>query len=59
MNNEFFYCHSPALHKFLQSHGQRYICVGLNEKTLRKFWKYRRTDELHELLREWAKNKPA
>lgn len=59
MTNEFFYCYSMNLQSFLQSHGQRYICAGLNEKTMRKFWQYRRSDELHELLREWAENKPA
>lgn len=56
--NEFYYCHSPRLHAFLQERGQRYICVGLNEKTLRKFWQYRRTDALHTLLAEWADGKP-
>lgn len=56
--NEFFYCYSPKLHSFLHSRGHRYICTGLNEGTLRKFWQYKRTDELHEALREWAENKP-
>lgn len=57
--NEFFYCYSPKLHAFLQAEGQRYICAGLNEDTLRKFWQYRRTDELHTLLERWTENKPA
>lgn len=57
--NEFYYTHSHRLHSFLQERGQRYICVGLNEKTLRKFWQYRRSDELHALLKEWAENKTA
>lgn len=57
--NEFYYCYSMKLHAFLSEHGQRYICAGLNEKTMRKFWQYKRTDELHRLLREWAENKPA
>lgn len=56
--NDFFYCYSPKLHAFLQANKQRYICAGLNEDTLRKFWQYRRTGELHALLKEWAENKP-
>jgi hypothetical protein len=60
MNNdkEFFYCYSPNLHDFLRAHGQRYICAGLNENTMRKFWQYRRTDELNRLLKEYAANNP-
>lgn len=57
--NEFFYCHSPKLHAFLQSNGQRYICVGLNENTLRKFWQYKRSADLNALLKEWADNNPS
>lgn len=59
MTNEFYYCYSLNLHKHLQANGQRYICTGLNDSTMVKFWQYRRTDKLHELLREWAENKPA
>ena len=58
MNNGYFYCHSPKLHDYLQRNGQRYICVGLNENTLKKFWQYRRSDELHRLLDDWKANKP-
>lgn len=58
MNEGFFYCHSPNLHEYLQRNGQRYICVGLNENTLKKFWQYRRSDELHRLLSEWQANRP-
>lgn len=57
-SKDFFYCHSANLQRFLARNGQRYICVGLNENTLKKFWQYRRTGELHRLLDEWAANKP-
>lgn len=57
-NNEFFYCYSAKLHSYLKANGQRYICAGLNDKTYKKFWQYRRSDELHSLLAEWAENKP-
>lgn len=56
--NEFFYCYSPNLHEFLRANGQRYICAGLNENTMRKFWQYRRDEKLDELLRQWRENKP-
>lgn len=59
MQNEFYYCYSPRLHVFLQEQAQRYICVGLNEKTLRKFWQYPRNSELDALLNEWQANRPA
>ncbi|MDH5159836.1 hypothetical protein P5X88_02745 [Heyndrickxia oleronia] len=57
--NEFYYCYSPNLQAFLQTQGQRFICVGLNEKTLRKFWQYKRSAELDELLTKWQAQKPA
>lgn len=56
--NEFYYCYSVNLQAFLQTKGLRYICAGLNENTMRKFWQYHRTDKLHIALDEWAKGKP-
>lgn len=56
--NDYFYCYSPKLHVYLRTRGQRYICAGLNEGTLRKFWQYKRNDELDELLSEWHANNP-
>lgn len=57
-NNEFFYCHSPNLHRYLRDRGQRYICAGLNVRTKLTFWQYRRSDELSALLDEWHANRP-
>ncbi len=59
MQNGFYYCYSANLYEFLRDHNQRYICVGLNENTLRKFWQYARTPELDRLLTEWQRRKPA
>ncbi len=56
--NEFYYCYSIKLQTFIKAKGFRYICAGLNENTMRKFWLYKRTDELHAVLDEWAKSKP-
>lgn len=58
MNNEFFYCYSIKLHEYLRANGLSYICAGLNENTMRKFWQYKRDDKLNELLRMWRENKP-
>jgi hypothetical protein len=58
MNNDFYYCYSTKLHDFLRENGVRYICAGLNENTLRKFWQYRRSDELNGLLAQWNVRKP-
>jgi hypothetical protein len=57
-SREFFYCYSPNLHEFLKARGQRYICSGLHEKTLRKFWQYRRDEKLNGLLAEYERNNP-
>lgn len=56
--NEFFYCYSPNLHEFLRANGQRYICAGLNENTMRKFWQYKRTPEFERLLAEYTAKNP-
>lgn len=56
--NEFFYCYSTNLHDFLRLRGVRYICAGLNETTLRKFWQYRRDERLNELLTQYREGKP-
>ncbi|MEK4178550.1 hypothetical protein NSQ61_02990 [Aeribacillus sp. FSL K6-1121] len=56
--NEFFYCYSPNLHEFLRTNGQRYICAGLNENTMRKFWQYKRTPEFERLLATYTTNNP-
>lgn len=55
---EFYYCYSPNQHDFLRKHGVRYICAGLNESTMRKFWQYRRDERLNELLTQYAESNP-
>ncbi|AUM66385.1 hypothetical protein C0R09_18705 [Brevibacillus laterosporus] len=57
-SREYFYCYSPNLYEFLKRKGLRYICSGLHEKTLRKFWQYRRDDKLDGSLAEYERNKP-
>lgn len=57
-NNEYFYCYSTNLHELLRSKGIRYICAGLNENTMRKFWQYRRTAEFEQYLAEYTASNP-
>lgn len=56
--NDYFYCYSPNLYRFLRDHDVKYICTGLNEGTMRQFWQYQRNAELNTLLTEYAGNKP-
>lgn len=43
----FFFCYSARLKRALEANGFRYICVGINENTQRKFWLYHGTQELN------------
>lgn len=58
MGNGFFYCYSPLLSDHLQASGLRYICVGINENTGKKFWQYARGEELDAAITEWQANNP-
>lgn len=58
MVNEFFYCYSPALNRHLTTEGLRYICVGINENSGKKFWQYARGEELDEAITKWQANNP-
>jgi hypothetical protein len=51
---EFFYCYSTNLFRFLKVEKKiNYICCGFHEKTLQKFWQFRRTDELKQAIAEY------
>lgn len=47
---DYFFCYSPRLKGRLLDAGLRYICVGTNESTGRKFWLFEQTPELSEAL---------
>lgn len=57
-SREYFYCYSPNLHAFLKRNGVAFICSGLHERTLRKFWQYRRDERLNGLLAEYERSNP-
>lgn len=47
---DYFFCYSPRLKGRLLDAGLRFICVGINESTGRKFWLFEQTPKLSELL---------
>lgn len=52
---DFFYCYSTNLFKYLKVEKEiNYICCGLHEKTLRKFWQFVRTKKLEQALKEYG-----
>lgn len=54
INKGYFYCYDINLFKFLkQNKNLNYICTGLNENNLRKFWQFERTDLLQSYLHEY------
>ncbi len=53
--NEYFYCYSHRLFRFLKMEKKIiYICAGLNDKTLLKFWLFKTSDELTKALIEYT-----
>jgi len=58
MENNLFYCYSPALSEFLQSKGLRYLGIGLNIHSGKKFWQFERGIDLDKAISEWQANNP-
>lgn len=53
--NEYFYCYSSNLFKFLKMEKKtNYICSGLHERTFRRFWQFKRDEELVKALGEYT-----
>ncbi|MEK3823145.1 hypothetical protein [Paenibacillus sp. FSL K6-1558] len=53
--DEYFYCYSFKLFKFLRMDmNVNYICSGLHERTLDKFWQFKRTEELDGYLKIYS-----
>ena len=59
MNRNYFYCYSPKLKGRLLNEGERFICVGINENTGKKFWLFEQSEKLSEVLTEWKQRKPS
>ena len=53
-NKEYFYCYSTNLFQFLKNIKKiNYICVGLNENNLKKFWQFKMDENLKKALKEY------
>jgi hypothetical protein len=50
MQDQFFFCYSSDLHKFIQRHNVKYVCAALHENTHRKFWLYMKNEQLSKVL---------
>lgn len=63
MNNnnlieQFFYCYSPKLMSHLVNNKKiRYLHKGINDKTGKNFWLFKRDTRLKDVLNEWTLNK--
>lgn len=56
---ELFSCYSmPLVNFLLRDKGFRYLIVGLNPNTKRKFFTFLKTEALGDALKEWAISKP-
>lgn len=53
----YYYCYSYPLKNYLVEQGEHFIASGLHEKSLNKFWLFKRTQRLDDLLNEWANRK--
>lgn len=55
---DFFYCYSPRMSEFIRAKGIKFICVGLNENSGKRFWQYERGAKLDAAISEWQANRP-
>lgn len=50
----YFFCYSTNLYEFLKnSKGHKYIVTALNDKTMKRFWLFEKTEELNKSLVEY------
>ena len=57
--NDIYYCYSKRLMFFLRAMRESYISVGINKRANTKFWTFKKSDRLDELIKLWSvvKNK--
>lgn len=48
--DKYYFCYSQNLMKFLKDNNEEWICIGVNDKTNRKYWLFEKTDSLKKLL---------
>lgn len=49
-NNNNFYCYSNRLNYFLISLKFRYLSVGINKNTNKKYWVYEKSEKLDDAI---------
>lgn len=54
---KYFYCYSYPLKEFMIKNGVNPILSSIHEKTQKKFWVFKGTEQLNKLLDQWRLNK--
>lgn len=50
MENAIFYCYSDRLHYFLMSLKFKYLSVGVNKNTNKKYWVFEKSEMLDNAI---------
>lgn len=51
--NDLFYCYSVKMYHFLQAMGLKYLREGVNKRTNTKYYIYKKSQRLDDLISEW------
>lgn len=55
--DKYFYCYSYPLKEFFVKNGEMFIISSIHEKTKKKFWVFKSTNKIAELLNAWRLHK--
>lgn len=55
--NNYYYCYSYPLKKFLIDNGEYCVVKGINPNTNKQYWVFERNEKLNVLLTEWQSRK--
>lgn len=55
--DKYFYCYSYPLKEFLIANGEYVILSSVHEKTKKKFWVFKSTSQITQLLEQWRLQK--
>mgnify|MGYP007135779706 FL=1 len=56
---DIFYCYSYPLKEFLVKNGERYFSASIHFKTKKRYWMFKSSERLNQLLSEWRARKPS
>ena len=54
---KYFFCYSYPLKEFFVNNGEKVILSSVHEKTNKKFWVFKSTQNITSLLNKWRSNK--